>query len=89
MTSEISKERAIEIISDGFWPLRCVAEERHVHKHMGFCVFDANGVPALRIAKITAMDYGKRKNLQYTVERARGMLARDGIRLASWQMPEN
>ena len=86
MSTEISVEDAVDIISNAFSPLHCGAE-MFDYRYIRFRIFDANDEGILRMERVTPDDYGFPKSLQSIIEHARSNLIRLGHSLNGWHMP--
>jgi len=87
MRNEISAKAAALVISQAFAPLRCGAEEFDYHRFVRFRVFDTHDESLLHMEKLTAMDFGSFRSLEFIIGHARSNLARRGFELSPWQMP--
>lgn len=87
MSVEISSETAVEILSQAFAPLRCVAEAFDYNHFVRFRVFGANDEALLRMPKLTGTSFGSVTGLAATIDAARSNLTNRGFALAPWQMP--
>lgn len=87
MQTEIPIDEATNILSNAFHPLHCGAENFDFD-YLRFRVFDTNDEAVLRMAKLTADDYGSPKALQNIIEHARANLQRRGFALDPWKMSQ-
>ena len=88
MSESIEIEKAVEIITTAFAPLRCIAEPWDYGYRIRFRVFDIDE-PLLNVDEILKPQFSDHHRLNFIIGEARSNLTNRGFNLTAWQFPTN
>jgi hypothetical protein len=84
----IGIEKAVEIITSAFAPLRCTAEPWDHGYRIRFRVFDLDE-PLLTVDEILKTQFSDQARLSSILDQARSNLTNRGFDLIKWKLPIN
>ena len=88
MSRDLTAQEAAAIIESAFAPLRCVAEPWDYDHRIRFRIFNSNDEPILRMNELLRTTFQDAKRLESLLNQVRARVARKGIELAPWSLPE-
>ncbi len=86
MTLRLSIEQSLEIITNAFAPLACVAEAFDADRQIRFQVFGNDDVPIETVDRITERQFTDARRLEAIINAVRGFIGERGVTLDPWKL---